>query len=180
MITFSLDANFTGLFSAGLRVIEFAKIGHLAVFTALYPAMAKEQNKRFAKEWIILLFAACALSAFLFLFASPIIFILFGADYVAVVSLLRLLAWVLIPFTLNTLLVLSSLAVGNDRPVLYASSVGVFILIALNVWWIPLTGIVGAGWALLAAESAQTAILIVYRNRASITNRVTHEFSQST
>jgi O-antigen/teichoic acid export membrane protein len=168
MVTFSLDANSTGLFSAALRVIEFAKIGHLAAFTALYPAMAKEQSKRFAKEWIVLLFAACALSTFLLLFASPIIFILFGADYGDAVSLLCLLAWVLIPSTLNTLLVLSSLAVGNDRPVLYSSSVGLFILIALNVWWVPLTGIVGAGWSLLAAEAAQTAILILYRNRTFI------------
>ncbi len=179
MVTFSLDATSTGWFSAALRVIEFAKIGHLAVFTALYPAMAKEQSKGFAKEWIVLLFAACALSAFLFLFASPIIFILFGADYIAAVSLLRLLAWVLIPFTVNTLLVLSFLAVGYERPVLYASSLGLFILVALNMWWIPLTGIVGAGWSLLAAESAQTVVLIFYRNRASITNRVAHEFSQS-
>ena len=180
MVTFSLDANSTGWFSAALRVIEFAKIGHLAVFTALYPAMAKEQNKGFAKEWIVLLFAACALSAFLFLFASPIIFILFGTDYIAAVSLLRLLTWVLIPFTVNTLLVLSFLAIGHERPVLYASSVGLFILVALNMWWIPLTGIVGAGWSLLAAESAQTVVLIFYRNRASITNRVAREFSQST
>ncbi|MEK7809067.1 MAG: flippase [Chloroflexota bacterium] len=180
MVTFSLDANSTGWFSVALRVIEFAKIGHLAVFTALYPAMAKEQNKGFAKEWIVLLFAACALSAFLFLFASPIIFILFGTDYIAAVSLLRLLAWVLIPFTFNTLLVLSFLAIGHERPVLYASSIGLFILVALNMWWIPLTGIVGAGWSLLAAESAQTVVLIFYRNRASITNRVSREFSQST
>ena len=180
MVTFSLDATSTGWFSAALRVIEFAKIGHLAVFTALYPAMAKDQNKGFAKEWVALLFAASALSAFLFLFASPIIFILFGTDYIAAVSLLRLLAWVLIPFTLNTLLVLFFLAAGNERPVLYASSISLLILVALNMWWIPLTGIAGAGWSLLAAESAQTVVLIFYRNRASITNRVAHEFPQST
>lgn len=180
MVTFSLDTTSTGWLSAALRVIEFAKIGHLAVFTALYPAMAKEQDKRFAKEWIVLLFAACALSAILFLFASPIILILFGTGYVAAVSPLRLLAWVLIPFTVNTLLVLSFLAVGRERPVLYASTVGLFVLVTLNVWWIPLTGIVGAGWSLLAAESAQTVVLIFFRSSASLTNRVAHEFSQST
>jgi len=183
MVTFSLDATSTGWFSAGLRVIEFAKIGHLAVFTALYPAMAKTQSgfKEFRVQWIILLLGACVLSAILFLFASPLINILFGADYIAAISLLRLIAWILIPYTLNTFFILSFLAAARERPVLRALSISLIILIVLNVWWIPLAGVVGAGGSLLAAESAQALVWMFHRNiPISSSNRVAHEFSEST
>jgi O-antigen/teichoic acid export membrane protein len=101
--------------------------------------------------------AALAIS----LLASPLTLVLFGAEYAASVPLLRLLAWMLVPFTINTYLTLAFVAANREKPVLIALTTSLLALILFNILWTPSFGILGAGWAMLLAECIQAGMLLV-------------------
>jgi PST family polysaccharide transporter len=163
LVTFWLGASAAGWFSAAQRIVEFAKTAHLAVFTVLFPAMANSKGewKDFRLVWLILLSAALTAALAISLLASPLTLVLFGAEYAASVPLLRLLAWMLVPFTINTYLTLAFVAAKREKPVLIALTTGLLALILFNVLWTPRFGILGAGWAMLLAECIQAGLLLV-------------------
>jgi len=162
LVTFLLGTVATGYFSAAQRVVEFAKTAHLAIFTVLYPAMAKSQGrwKDFRLVWLILLTGAVVAALGISILAAPLTLILFGAEYAASIPLLRLLPWILIPFTASTSLTLSLVAANRERQVLLALISGLLTAILLNILWTSSAGILGAGWALLLAESVQAVVLL--------------------
>jgi O-antigen/teichoic acid export membrane protein len=163
LVTFWLGAAATGWFSAALRAVEFAKTAHLAVFTVLYPAMANSKGrwKDFRLVWLILLTGALTAALGISLLASPLTLVLFGVEYAASIPVLRLIAWMLVPFTINTYLTLTFVATNREKPVLIALSASLLILILLNILWTPRFGILGAGWAMLLAECIQAGMLLV-------------------
>jgi len=169
LVTFWLGAVATGWFSAALRVVEFAKTAHLAVFTVLYPAMANSQGglKEFRAVWLLLLTGALTAAPGISLLASPLILVLFGAEYAVSIPLLRLLAWMLIPFTVSTYLTLAFVAANRETPVLITLTASLLTLILLNLLWTPRFGILGAGWAMLLAECLQAGMLLVQHPKKS-------------
>jgi O-antigen/teichoic acid export membrane protein len=166
----------TGWFSAALRVLEASKTVHLAAFTALYPAMAHAAGGQPAGEaglaggapwrgsfrlsWKFLLLGAGLVSTALFFLAAPLTGFLYGSDFGPSVPALQLLAWVLIPFTVNTFYSLYGLANHKEKRVMYVQLVGLVTLVALNSWWIPKWSLGGACLAAILAESAQAAIYL--------------------
>jgi len=96
----------------------------------------------------------------IFLMAAPLTRILFGAEYTVSIPLLRLLSWILIPFTSSTFLILSFIAANRERQVLIALMSGLITAILFNLLWTPSGGIMGAGWALLLSESVQAVVLL--------------------
>ena len=161
----------TGLFSVAQRTVEGAKTGHAAVFTALYPAMAQDKNRSFHLPWTLLLVSAGLGSITLSALAGPIMLMLFGAEYAASIPALQILAWTLIPYTVNTFLILKFVSSKNEKPVLYASLISLVLLFSFNFSWIPQIGLIGASWSVLIAEVSQALILIV--------NWRQYEFSKS-
>ncbi len=117
-------AALTGWFSAAARIVEAAKIGHVAVFTAIYPLMAQvyaEDKSRlsetFRLPWLLLLGGAITASLILSLLSKPLVAILFGFEYISSVPILQILAWMLIPYTINTFLGLAFLAKRQEAVV---------------------------------------------------------------
>jgi O-antigen/teichoic acid export membrane protein len=163
------SAVLTGWFSAALRTVEASKTVHLAVFTALYPAMAQDLTPMsapdrkapwkgaFGVSWWLLLGGAAITSLALFTLAQPLALFLYGAEYEASILPIRILAWVLIPFTVNNFLSLSLLAGQKEVIILRVQFIGLLVLGALTAWWIPLWGLPGACLACLVAESVQAA-----------------------
>ena len=157
-----------GWFSAGTRLIEAAKIGHVAVFTALYPAMAQSRteggahwSRNFRFPGLALLGGAAIAATGLSLLAGPLVSILFGREYIAATGIVRILAWMLIPYTLNSFLTLGFLARGEERAVVLALGLSTLALTTLTLWWVPLGGAAGAAWAALCAEVVQAALLVL-------------------
>ncbi len=159
-----------GLFSAAARMVEASKGIHIAVFAALYPAMAfartdfANQNRwiqTFKLSWKTLIAAAMVGALILSIFSAPLTALLYGSQFDASANVLGILGWMLIPFTINTYLTLSFLAANKERFVVRALAVSLLGLLILNLWWIPLKGPEGAAWAALSAESIQSVILLV-------------------
>lgn len=163
----------TGQFSAAARLVEATKLGHLAVLTALYPMMAQARDaagavwsRRFRIPALLLLIGAVFIAAALNLLAGPVVAILFGRQYLPAIPLVRILAWVLVPYSINSFLTLALLARGEERVIVQALLASTGILAGLNLWWAPGMGASGAAWAALCAEVVQSAALVVLDMRS--------------
>jgi O-antigen/teichoic acid export membrane protein len=160
-------AAVTGWFSAGARLIEAAKIGHVAVFTALYPLMAQvgtankfNWSSTFRLTWLLLLGGAVLASSAICILAGPLVTLLYGPEYIPSISSVQILAWVLIPYTVNAFLSLAFLAREDEGAIAVALATGILALVILTIWWEPLIGLRGAAWAAVCAELVQSAILV--------------------
>lgn len=171
MLAFLSDDSTVGMFSAAARVSEAARMGHIAAFTVLYPALASADNKSLRKMFGLSQFLLLVLSAvgsiLLFLLAKPIVDIFFGAEYASAIPVLKILAFTLIPFAINAYLSLALLAEKKETIVLRVLTFSLILLLALNLWLIPLAGQVGAGWAVLAAETVQAVAFALTWARSS-------------
>jgi O-antigen/teichoic acid export membrane protein len=193
----------TGIYSAALRAVEASKTAHLAIFAALYPAMAEgvslrapqERSNLFANKEIassgfdahvstllamtypkLLLAAATMISLILSLLAKQLVLLLYGNEFNESTGVLKILAWVLIPFTINTYLTLSFLASDRERLLGRTLTVSLLGLLLLNLWWIPAKGPTGSAWAALIAECLQSVLLLASaRSFVDIQGEI-HEF----
>jgi O-antigen/teichoic acid export membrane protein len=168
MLSTMSSASNTGLFSAASRIVDASKIGHLAVFTVLYPAMAEASSggrnqwmDNFKRPGLLLLSGAVALSLSLCVFAVPLVNLLYGKVFFSSVIVLQILSWTLLPYTVNSILTLVFLSIGKENSVIITLGFGLIVLAALNIWLIPLAGIVGAGWAVIAAETSQAVLFLI-------------------
>ncbi len=185
MLSTMTSAADTGLFSAAARAVEASKTVHLAIFAALYPAMALAQNRGADRKKLadsihasrnILLVGGAIAALILFLFARPIVALLYGSEYLPAVPILRILAWTLIPFTVNSYLTLSFIASHRELVVARALAASLLALFILNLWQIPAQGAVGSAWAGLIAECVQAVILASPLARSAVQGEI-HELS---
>lgn len=187
MLSILMGATITGIFSAAFRAVEASKTAHLAVFAALYPAMAENMslrlplgrsnpppNDEIASSGFdarvstfltttyskLLIVGAVGISFLLFVLAKPLVILLYGHEFILSSSVLQILAWLLIPFTINTYLTLSFLASGREHLIGRALTVSLLGLLILNLWWIPAKGVGGSAWATLVAECFQSVLLL--------------------
>jgi O-antigen/teichoic acid export membrane protein len=178
----------TGLFSAAARAVEASKTIHLAVFAALYPALAESLSerpktdetvsKREVAYFKILVAGALLASLILYLFATPIVSVLYGADYFASVNILQILAWTLIPFSINGFLSLFLMALHREQLINLIMVASLLGLLVLSLWWIPIYGAVGAAWSFLTAEYLQAGLSIAMVLSLYIRPKESHEFSK--
>jgi len=180
-------ATATGMCSAAFRMVEASKTMHLAVFAALYPALAQGQadtihqgrwSEVFKVSWKVLLAGATIIAIVLFILAKPLVTLLYGREFTASTTVLQILAWMLIPFTINTYLTLSFLTSNRERLIGRAMTVSLIGLLILNLWWIPAQGPVGSAWAALSAECIQSASLLAGAGSRVHLQGEVHEFSE--
>jgi PST family polysaccharide transporter len=179
LLSLLASASITGWFSAAARVVEAARIGHLAALTALYPAMANAHGNTpspgiFKRSWTLLLVLAGGAAVLLFLLAEPTVRVFFGAEYRASVPMLRVLSFTLLPFTVNSYLSLEFLVEHREKALIRALFISLIALLISSLWFIPRAGGIGAGWSVLTAESLQACLLLFERNanRARASRRV--------
>jgi O-antigen/teichoic acid export membrane protein len=167
-------AALTGLYSSALRVVEAAKLVHLAVLTALYPRMAQPESA--GAVWLSfrwLLAWALALAVGLSLLAAPVVNLLYGAAFASAAPILCILAWTLVPYTVSAFLSLAFVASHRPRAVGWALTVSLTGLGFFSLCWIPAYGLSGAAWATLSAEILQAFVLLIQINRSGDLNQVT-------
>jgi O-antigen/teichoic acid export membrane protein len=160
-------ATAAGWFSAGARLVEAAKTGHGAALTAIFPMMAETHavspehwSRAFRIPGLILLGGGLVGAVALYLLAAPLVLLLFGTEYLASISVVRILAWILVPYAINSFLTLALLARGQERTILQGLTLSAAVLVALTVWWAPQAGAPGAAAAALCAETVQAVFFV--------------------
>lgn len=167
MLALLSGAAITGWYSAAARATEAARMGHGAVFTALFPLMSQaaaegrsDAVRVFKIPLLMLLILAGGVSIVLNVFAKPIVDIFYGAQFQPSLSALRILSLTLIPYTINDFLSISFLAAKMEKPVVRILLLGLLTLVILSCWLIPRAGHLGASWAVLIAEMLQSCLLL--------------------
>lgn len=153
--------SMTGFFASSSRVIDAAKLGHMSALTALYPEMAqtKVAGTQLEKSKMMLFVAALVISIFLYIFAEPLILLLFGIEFKQSILALRVLAWSIVPYYFVSYYSLAFVALEKEQPVLRALTVALLILVILLFSLTPLYGLRGAATAVLTAELIQALLL---------------------
>ena len=174
MLTALDGAAATGWYSAALRIVEAPKVIHIAVLGALFPVMSQtyaphpgrsspiQSEKLFSLSWKSLLTIAVLISLALYTFADPIINFLYGNAYHTSVAVLKILTWILIPYTITHYLSLRLLSSQKEKSIAYALIASLTALILLGGLVIPAHGIIGAATAVVIAESIQAVLLILF------------------
>jgi O-antigen/teichoic acid export membrane protein len=177
--------SMVGSFSAALRLVEMLKLGHYAYFGALLPVLAlriaqvrgasREEQQPVSKHMLRLSFAILVLiamgaAAVLSWQAAPVIRMIYGPGYASSVELLRVLVWVLVPYTISAQLSVELVACGRERRVLAATAGNMLLAGLAYLIFVPRWGLYGSGLAALAGESAGAFLMIVlsYKQGAGI------------
>ena len=152
--------SMTGIFSVSSRLTDAGKLGHLSAFTVMYPEMARDTG--FGKQMKglrPLLVAAFLISVFIFLFARPMVSILFGAEFMISVQPLRIMIWVISPYVFVTYTSLGLIALGFEKPVLLSVLTALAVLLISLIVLNSAFGLNGAAGAVLFAEIIHAALL---------------------
>ena len=171
LLPFLAGAAETGIFSASARVLEMAKIGHIAVYTAIYPMMAFNRTQKsnwflsFRLLGVILIATAIFAALSLSVLAAPLVRWLFGVEYTPSIPVLQILVWTLVPYTINNFLSLAYLADVREPVITGALIISLLCLILFTIWWGQNSGALGTAWAVVSAEIIQCVILSFHAMR---------------
>ena len=156
----------TGLYAAAYRIYEGFTYAALALSTVLTPRLSalfttdRRQHRLLAIRGVsgsAALGAAVALVAFAI--ATPLLVVLFGADYAAATAAFRILVVGLPVVFAIWILHAIAISVDRERLLLQTGLVGLAVNVGLNLYVIPHYGPVGAAGATVAGEAVSLAIL---------------------
>jgi O-antigen/teichoic acid export membrane protein len=172
-----LVAMLAGLSAAGVyliasRVAEAIIQVASASGTLLFPHVARgrSQDTSLTERTVRLtLVVVLILAAGVFVAASPVLTIAFGAEFERGATALRILVLAMLPLTLVRLLAGDLKGRGRAGLVSLGTALGLIASVSLNLLLIPTYGVEGAALASLAAYAAAAAVLVfAYR---AVTNR---------
>ncbi len=147
----------TGWFSAAARLMEGFKLGHFALLNGLMPEMSRPetvQRQRTLRSSLfgLLLWSLIPVVVIVFL-ADPIIRIIYGEAFGPAAQVIRVIVWVLIPYTFSSYLSMTLSMRGAESVVLNANLICLMAAIMIYLLLIPRYGLPGAAWGTLAVES---------------------------
>lgn len=143
-----------GLYSAAYKVTNLLDSFPLILMGTIYPLMsrwAKDDPDRlrrlYSRSIAFLGLVGIALGAMVTAGAYWIVLLVFGSEFLETVPALRVLVWstvaMYLAITSGNLLI----SMGRERINLLLNFCGAVLNVALNFWFIPAWGFVGAAWA---------------------------------
>jgi PST family polysaccharide transporter len=166
ILSFVLGVETAGVYSAASRLVEGIKIGHFSVSNSLMPSMARPAASKQAStvnlSFSFLLFLSLFFALSLSVFAAPIVKILYGISYETSAGLLRIIGWMLIPYTFSVYYSLSLTMNGLEALVLKANLLILPCAAILSFFLIKQFGVIGVAWAVLINEAVFAFLLFLF------------------
>jgi len=174
----------TGWFAGASRIVEASKSGHVALFGALYPRLAKADGdirgdvragardgaradaspsprpSRLAGTWRLSIALAAAISAGLLVVGPLLVGRLYGPAFAPASGGLAVLALSILPSTMATYQSMALLAVRREAISLRVVAVSLLVLGGLLALLLPIAGWIGVCWAVLGAETVQAGLML--------------------
>jgi O-antigen/teichoic acid export membrane protein len=166
----------TGWFAGASRIVDASKTGHLALFGAVYPAMAENRGNQqptardrlsastLAWSWRLCVALGGLVSAGLLVLGPLLIGRLYGPAFGPSKNALAILALTVVPCTMATYQSLALLAAHREHVTLLVLATSVTVLVVLMAVLIPTIGWLGACWAVLAADTVQAVLMLLARS----------------
>ncbi len=150
-----------GLYDAAWKLIRFGPVIASSFTTAVFPYISRlyvdaKDTFQFVSEQSVKYLLAGILPAVLCItiFADRIVLSLFAQQYAESASVLRILAWLLIPQFLNPFLSRVLYARGQQGRSLAVSGVGLATFLSLAFFLIPVFGPIGTAWTMVVSSYA--------------------------
>jgi O-antigen/teichoic acid export membrane protein len=149
----------TGIFSAAGRIPMVLHNVPQALLAAVIPVMAAHQQKSilvqklFNKTFLIMVGLALPLSIGFFIFARPLILLLYGGEYTASIVNLRILTWSILPMFVA--IAFAHVVLSQDhlvKRVPWVTGVTLAVGIFANLILIPRLGDQGAAYSVLVTQ----------------------------
>ena len=164
----------TGWYAGASRITEASKTGHLALFGAVYPAMAQDEAARaragpapvLGWSWRLCVVLGGAVTAGLLLLGPTLVGWFYGPAFAPSTGGLAILALAVVPSTMASYQSLALLAAHREADTLRVLAVSLGVLVVAAGVLIPAVGWQGACWAVVAADTMQAALMI--RARAAV------------
>ena len=157
-----------GVYSTVVSLSEGWYFIPMAIVTALFPAIMnarRDDPERYQRRLQHLYELMSAISigiAVLMTFVSPMIYTLFyKPEFAAGANILTIHVWAGIFVFLNVASGQYLIAEGYTFLSLIRALIGALVNIALNIWWIPKYGMIGAAYATLLAYAC-TALFVIF------------------
>jgi O-antigen/teichoic acid export membrane protein len=154
-----------GIYSVAVLISGFFAVIPVSICTAAAPYVANLKNdshERYMRAIgllaLSLVIIAIGISAFVFVAAGPIIYLLYGEHYAPASEVLRIHIFSTIPLFLG---VAQGLWIVNERKgriILYKTAAGAAVSVFLNAILIPLYGINGAAYVAIMTQFAASVL----------------------
>jgi O-antigen/teichoic acid export membrane protein len=161
-------ASDAGLYAAMYKLLDNIGFVPVAVMTTLFPIMAglypanQERLRRLMQVAIdYLMIVALGVLAFTIVAATPIVGLLFGADYLPGAGILPILTASFIPICIGTVAGNMVVAMDLQRRYIWYAMLGLIVNVPLNVVLIPTHGIYAAAWITLLTEVVVVSLTLV-------------------
>lgn len=149
-----------GFLSASTRLVDGAKLGHVSVSNSLMPSMARrESNSAMQKSFQVLLLWSVLVGVGISFLAEFVINFIYGAEYFVSVPALKVMGFVLIPYTFSIYYSLNLIMNKKENVVLKANLISLLLAIFMYSALILKFGLMGAAWGTLISESIFACIL---------------------
>ena len=170
IIRHMLDERAVGLYSAAIKLSEVWYFIPGIICVSLFPAIinSKKTNQesyysRLKNLFLLVLALSLIIAIIVSVLARPIVYILFGEDYLESVSVLRIYTWSIVGMFLGMVAGYYLLAENYMKIYFFSSFFVAVINIVLNVLLIPRMGINGAAVATVVSYSFLVLGLMFFR-----------------
>lgn len=170
MVGNMLGDRAVGNYSAAIRLAEVWFFVPTAVGTSVFPSImrAKAQSKtryrsRLQLSYNLMSLLSMVIAAFLSFFSSEIIRLMYGAQYADAAPVLSIYAWATVPVFLGVASGQFLLAENLTRISLYRTIAGSIVNVIMNIFLIPVWGIVGAALSALIAYLVSVFSIFLFR-----------------
>ena len=165
-----LDERAVGLYSAAIKLSEIWYFIPGIICVSLFPAIINSKKtdqklyySRLKRLYMLVLVLSLIIAIIVSALAKPIVYLLFGIDYIESISVLRIYAWSTIGFFLGMVSSYYLLA-ENYMKIYFFSSFFVAVLnIVLNILLIPRFGINGAAIATVVSYGFLFLVLLFFK-----------------
>ena len=145
-----------GIYAAAVKLVEVWYFIPGIICGSLFPAIVNAKitsqevyKSRLKKFYILMVTIPLLIAVPMTLLAKPIIFILFGNEYMESVNILRIYIWSSIGLFLGTAMGQYLMSENLVKTIFWLSLSAMIVNIILNFIFIPIWGLLGAAWATL-------------------------------
>ena len=166
MLKLMIGNDVTGFYSAAVRCAGITSFVFTAIINSAVPVIyaSRERSKsefegNIKNLYSVVLYLAIAQSVFITLFAKPIIYIIYGTNYMEAVPALSIVTWYIVFSYMGVVRNRWMLAEGLQHLIWKIDLSGAVANVILNFILIPRYGIIGASVASLATQCFTNFIL---------------------
>lgn len=166
-----LDAKEVGYYAAAVRLSESWYFIPVAISNALFPAIVNAKNislelykSRLQKLYDVLAWMAIGISVPISFFASDIIKLLYGVNFLPSAPILTIYIWAGTAVFLGVASSQYLVAENLTKISLFRTALGMIANVILNILLIPKYGIVGSAVATLISYSLATFSIVFFKN----------------